>query len=280
MAWEFPPSFSTGEEEAGRRRERWRRASSWRSLRLSPWTGSAALWSRTSRFSSRCAWTSLPGFPATEFNSGLWSRSSRSSPWTGSTSVLRSTSRRGSEWRRSPPLTRLSDVFPHIFLRARAVLTWKSGHFQRAPCTWQSLAPVFMRQSLEAFGRVPHILHVKEVLALFAHGNLDTSSMSSSCGGRAAARNASLLQNASFFGLLPSRTLSPSGADGWESYPGVRPLLSGVIPIKSCCCVDKHMAPRNMSQQQQLYSNLGSLRFGRRGASTPLWRLESCSLTK
>ena len=62
--------------------------------------------------------------------------------------------------------------------RVRAVLTWKPGHqFFEPHCIWQSLAPVFMRQSTGALGRISCVLYVivdpdPEVDSPFALENL------------------------------------------------------------------------------------------------------------
>ena len=62
---------------------------------------------------------------------------------------------------------------------------------------------------------------------------------------------------------------------------GVESLLSGAMPINphvECTCTHIER-PRPKRPQQQKYK-LGRLRFTRRGASTPLWGVEACSLSR
>ena len=82
------------------------------------------------------------------------------------------------------------------------------------------------------------------------------------------------------FGLRPfGRRVPAFRGEFWGAFEGHQCLVvegSGCT-IRLRGCRHRHFVECSRPKQQQRY-NLGRLRFNRRGASTPLWEVESCSL--
>ena len=157
------------------------------------------------------------------------------------------------------PFTVMDEDFgrAHTFLREDA--RSRCAHLE----IWTSAQ---MRQSTAAIGRCPHIFNVKDVLALFALENLKTST-SSSYGGMAAGWNGFFRKLLCFYDSVHSDVESWLSGDVLIAFDGQQ--------------FDRLWTNTSLSsspQQERRLSNLGRLRFNRRGASTPLWRVESCSL--